>query len=103
MIENIIESIKQAEQKAKERVSEFKIEANAIISKAEMESRLILKNGQESKVKMIKDAQLKGMTDAENIFNSQKKEHEKNLFALDSDSKKKIKNAVDMVLKELLK
>ncbi|HAV92435.1 TPA: hypothetical protein DCW38_04560 [candidate division WOR-3 bacterium] len=102
MIENIIESIKQAEQKAKEIVANSRIEANETASKAEVESRLIMKNAQESKAKMLKDSQERGRLDAEKLFEKEREVHLKNIEKIDADSKKRIKKTIDAVLRELL-
>ncbi|PIP13852.1 MAG: hypothetical protein COX48_03075 [bacterium (Candidatus Stahlbacteria) CG23_combo_of_CG06-09_8_20_14_all_34_7] len=103
MIKDIIESIKQSEQKAKEIIADSRKEASEIISKAETESRLILKNAQEEKANILKNAQEKGIKDAEIAFENQKAERLKFLEQINVNAKKRIKGTIEIVVKDILK
>ncbi|MGE3062799.1 MAG: hypothetical protein AB7T10_04115 [bacterium] len=103
MIDNIIESIKNAEEKAKNIISDAKIEAHEIISKASIESKQISKSALEQKTKMFKEAQVAGEAEAMKIYETQKSEDEKYIKSLETLAKKNSQSAVSVIIKEILK
>lgn len=103
MIEDIIGQIKQSEKKAKEIVLEARKEYSDIIEKAYEKSEQISSSARSESAKILSDAEKKSKEDAvaeiEKLI-SEKEIRHKNIY---DSAKLRQKDAIDIVIKKVLK
>jgi len=101
MIENIIEHIKESEEKSREIILQAKKEHTAIIEKGYAEAQQMISNAQIDAVKIMQEAEAKALLDSQSEISRMQAEHEDMLRNIKAVAASKEKEAVDKIIRRI--